>query len=259
MITYSYLGKNGRLGNQMFQYALLLGVQAKLEYSIVLDENIGSIQLTQCFDIKDCHFFNERDIHTPNQFEEKQFHFDKKILRTEDGVDFKGYFQTEKYFEHCRDKVRNSFTFKNEIKDKANHWIDPYKQYNLVSLHVRRTDYVNLPNHHPLCTLDYYKSAISLFQEPNTHFIIFSDDIEWCKENLQLENTTFAETGNDYVDLCVMSMCNHHIIANSSFSWWGAWLNPSETKRVIAPKIWFGPAYFHWKTEDLYLPYFTVL
>jgi hypothetical protein len=56
-----------------------------------------------------------------------------------------------------------------------------------------------------------------------------------------------------------MSMCNHHIIANSSYSWWGAWLNPSETKRVVAPKIWFGPAYFHWKTEDLYLPYFTVL
>lgn len=259
MITYSYLGKNGRLGNQMFQYALLLGIQSKQGYDIVLNENIGSIQLTECFNIKDCHFFNEKDIFVPNKFEEKQFHFDKKILRIEDSTDFKGYFQTEKYFEHCRDKVRNSFTFKTEIKDKANYWLDPYKQYNLVSIHVRRTDYVNLPNHHPLCTLDYYKSAISLFQEPNTHFIIFSDDIEWCKENLQIENATFAETGNDYVDLCIMSMCNHHIIANSSYSWWGAWLNPSETKRVVAPKIWFGPAYFHYKTEDLYLPYFTVL
>jgi hypothetical protein len=257
MITYSYLGKNGRLGNQMFQYALLLGVQAKLGYNIVLNENIGAIQLLQCFDIKGCHFFNERDIFSPNKFEEHQFHFDKKVFRAEDHTDFKGYFQTERYFEHCRDKVRQEFTFKEEIRNRAEAWIEPYKQHNLVSLHVRRTDYVHLPNHHPLCTLDYYKAAIPQF--PDAHFIIFSDDIEWCKENLQLENATFADTGSDYVDLCVMSMCNHHIIANSSFSWWGAWLNPSETKRVIAPKIWFGPAYFHWKTEDLYLPYFTAL
>jgi hypothetical protein len=257
MITYSALGNNGRLGNQLFQYALLLGVQAKLDRNIVLPETIGNIQLFQCFDIKGCHFFNERDIFSPCRFEERQFHFDKKVFRTEDHTDFKGYFQTEKYFEHCRDKVRETFIFKEEIKDRANQWIESYKQHNLVSLHVRRTDYVHLPNHHPLCTLDYYKTAIAEF--PDAHFIIFSDDIEWCKENLQIENATFADTGSDYVDLCVMSMCNHHIIANSSYSWWGAWLNPSETKRVIAPKIWFGPAYFHYKIEDLYLPYFTIL
>lgn len=257
MITYSYLGRNGRLGNQMFQYALLLGVQAKLDRIIVLNETIGNIQLFQCFDIKGCHFFNERDVFAPHKFEERQFHFDKKVFRTEDHTDFKGYFQTERYFEHCRDKVREVFTFKPEIQQRANNWIEPYKHHNLVSLHVRRTDYVHLPNHHPLCTSDYYKAAIAEF--PDAHFIIFSDDIEWCKENLQLENATFADTGSDYVDLCVMSMCNHHIIANSSYSWWGAWLNPSETKRVIAPKIWFGPAYFHYKTEDLYLPYFTAL
>ena len=257
MITYSALGNNGRLGNQLFQYALLLGVQAKLDRNIVLPETIGNIQLFQCFDIKGCHFFNERDIFSPYRFEERQFHFDKKVFRTEDHTDFKGYFQTEKYFEHCLDKVRETFIFKEEIRDRANQWIESYKQHNLVSLHVRRTDYVHLPNHHPLCTLDYYKAAIAEF--PDAHFIIFSDDIEWCKENLQIENATFADTGSDYVDLCVMSMCNHHIIANSSYSWWGAWLNPSETKRVIAPKIWFGPAYFHYKIEDLYLPYFTIL
>ena len=74
MITYSYLGNNGRLGNQMFQYALLLGVQAKLGHNIVLNENAGGIQLLQCFDIKGCHFFNERDVFTPNKFDEKQFH-----------------------------------------------------------------------------------------------------------------------------------------------------------------------------------------
>jgi len=257
MITYSALGNNGRLGNQLFQYALLLGVQAKLDRNIVLPETIGNIQLFQCFDIKGCHFFNERDIFSPCRFEERQFHFDKKVFRTEDHTDFKGYFQTEKYFEHCLDKIRETFIFKEEIRDRANQWIESYKQHNLVSLHVRRTDYVHLPNHHPLCTLDYYKTAIAEF--PDAHFIIFSDDIEWCKENLQIENATFADTGSDYVDLCVMSMCNHHIIANSSYSWWGAWLNPSETKRVIAPKIWFGPAYFHYKIEDLYLPYFTIL
>ena len=115
MITYSYLGNNGRLGNQMFQYALLLGVQAKLGHNIVLPETIGNIQLFQCFDIKGCHFFNERDIFSPCKFEERQFHFDKKVFRTEDHTDFKGYFQTEKYFEHCLDKVRETFIFKEEI------------------------------------------------------------------------------------------------------------------------------------------------
>ena len=95
MITYSALGNNGRLGNQLFQYALLLGVQAKLDRNIVLPETIGNIQLFQCFDIKGCHFFNERDIFSPYRFEERQFHFDKKVFRTEDHTDFKGYFQTE--------------------------------------------------------------------------------------------------------------------------------------------------------------------
>lgn len=257
MITYSYLGKNGRLGNQMFQYALLLGVQAKLDRRIIIDETLGDIQLFQCFNINNCHFYNEKDISTPNKFEERQFHFDKKVFRTEDFTDFKGYFQTEKYFEHCKDKVRETFTFKPEIQQQANNWIEPYKQHNLVSLHIRRTDYVNLPNHHPLCTLDYYKSAISLF--PDAKFMIFSDDIEWCKENLVIDNATFVNTGNDFVDLCIMSMCNHNILANSSYSWWGSWLNNNPTKQVIAPKMWFGPAYFYWKTDDLYLPNFTIL
>jgi hypothetical protein len=250
MITYSCLGSYGRLGNQMFQYALLLGVQNKLKYDIVLDENIRNTQLLQCFNINDCHFYNENDISILNKFEEIQFHFDEKVFITEDFTDFKGYFQTEKYFEHCKDKVRENFTFKPEIQQKADNWIEPYKQYNLVSLHVRRTDYINQPNYHTLCTLDYYKSAISLFT--NAKFMVFSDDIEWCKENLQLENSTFVSTDSDYVDLCLMSMCNHHIIANSSFSWWGAWLNKNKDKKVVAPNQWFGSAYEHYKLNDLY-------
>jgi hypothetical protein len=82
--------------------------------------------------------------------------------------------------------------------------------------------------------------------------MVFSDDIEWCKENLQLENSTFVSTDSDYVDLCLMSMCNHHIIANSSFSWWGAWLNKNKDKKVVAPNQWFGSAYEHYKLNDLY-------
>jgi hypothetical protein len=257
MITYSYLGRNGRLGNQMFQYALLLGVHTKMNREIVLSENIGDIELFKCFDIKGCHFFNQRDIFTPNKFEEQQFHFDKKVFRTQDNTDFKGYFQTEHYFKHCKDKVREEFIFKSEIQERANNWIKDYKQYNLVSIHIRRTDYVNIPNHHPLCSLDYYKKAITEF--PGSYFMIFSDDIEWCRENLLIENAVYVDTGNDFVDLCIMSMCNDNIIANSSYSWWGSWLNINPIKRVIAPKIWFGPAYFYWKTDDIYLPNFNIL
>jgi hypothetical protein len=88
--------------------------------------------------------------------------------------------------------------------------------------------------------MDYYRTAISSFN-PDAKFLVFSDDLQWCKTNFLGDKFHFPDTQSDLVDLKIMTMCNHHIIANSSFSWWGAWLNPKQEKRVVAPSNWFGP------------------
>ena len=107
---------------------------------------------------------------------------------------------------------------------------------------------MNLPNHHPACNLGYYKEAIKLMDV--NKFIVFSDDMSWCKENFVGDEFIFMENNSDYIDLWLMSLCDNNIIANSSFSWWGAWLNQNPNKKVIAPKKWFGPAINH-NTKDL--------
>jgi hypothetical protein len=167
-----------------------------------------------------------------------------------------GYFQTEKYFKNYREEILKTFTFKEEYSVQATtflfekiHSTSMYKD--IVSLHVRRGDYTLYPNHHPVCSDDYYQSAIGKFDLENSVFLVFSDDIEWCKKKFEGENFIFSDTSNPYLDLAIMSLCDHHIIANSSFSWWGAWLNRSEDKKVIAPSRWFGPSLVN-DTSDIY-------
>jgi len=106
-------------------------------------------------------------------------------------------------------------------------------------VHIRRGDYLNKIHKHPTQPKEYYYSAFSQFNE-DIHFLIFSDDIEWCKNNLKYKYLYFIEEELDYISLYLMSLCNHNIIANSSFSWWGAWLNQETNKKVIAPSNWFG-------------------
>lgn len=257
MITYSSLGNNGRLGNQMFQYAMLLGVQDKLAYPIVMSKKQINADIFKCFEIEGCHFIDERDILTNKYFKEKQFSFDESIFSIEDGTDFHGYFQSQKYFEHCINKIRKAFTFKQEIEDRASDYIFPYIHNKLVSIHVRRGDYLHSEKYHPLCTMDYYTKAMAHFDD--AFFIVFSDDIAWCKENFKMNNVAFCDTCNDHVDLCVMTMCDNYILANSSYSWWGAWLNSYYKKEVVAPTTWFGSAYSHYDTKDLYLNDFIIL
>ena len=161
---------------------------------------------------------------------ESTFHYQEIPKRAENMVLF-GYYQSEKYFKDFEDVIREDFTFRNPTDIK----IEP----GTTSLHVRRGDYVNLPDFHPLCTLDYYKEATSLF--PDQKFLVFSDDLEWCKVNIKGENIKYSEGTSAVEDLQRMRLCDNHIIANSSFSWWGAWLGANDNKRVVAPKKWFGP------------------
>ena len=124
---------------------------------------------------------------------------------------------------------------------------------NTCSIHVRRGDYLNSPNHHPTQNMNYYMKAIKKMPKDSV-FLIFSDDINWCKQNFpdMPEKFKFIEGNKDYEDLYLMSACKNNIICNSTFSWWAAWLNSNESKVIMAPDTWFGPAYADWNTNDLY-------
>jgi hypothetical protein len=160
-----------------------------------------------------------------------------------------GYFQSEKYFEDCKDAIRKEYKFKNP---KVSSPIA-----NTVSLHVRRGDYTQHPNHHPLCDLEYYHKAMKEFE--GYDFLVFSDDKEWCKETFKQKNVRVSEVEDAIEELEMMSWCDHHIIANSTFSWWGAWLGHNEDKRVVAPKTWFGSAYHNHNTKDIYCEDWKIL
>ena len=140
-----------------------------------------------------------------------------------------GYWQSEKYFIEYSDDIRQ------QLKPNISLDIEP----DSVSLHIRRTDYVTSNGFHPVQSMDFYKNALDIIGDYNKLYI-FSDDIKWCKENLRFDNMVFVEGNEDVVDLWSMSLCDNNIIANSSFSWWGAWLNNNKDKKVIGPKNWFG-------------------
>ncbi|MDO8208683.1 MAG: alpha-1,2-fucosyltransferase [Gallionella sp.] len=176
------------------------------------------------------------------------FHYWSEIKKVPENCYLAGYWQSEKYFQEVASVIRSDFTFKSPLLNKNAECAKQINQVNAVSLHVRRGDYANNPKTaatHGLCSLDYYRAAIQHVSEQaqNPHFFVFSDDIAWVKNNLKIDYPHQYVEHNygeeSYNDMRLMSMCKHHIIANSSFSWWGAWLNPRADKIVVAPKRWF--------------------
>jgi len=261
MITNFKLGKSGRYGNQMFQFATLIGIAEKCGYEVKIPiENTNDnfdvffdlakqkaeptgMELRKPFLIPDKYFVPTNEIvpHITHRYEEPFFNFNPGIFGISDNVDVNGYFQSEKYFKHAEQKVREVFTFRPEIRQQAELELAKVKDDALrVSIHVRRGDYVANSANHTVTGMEYYAEAISKFfsKEPY-RFVVFSDDPEWCKQ--VFEGGYIVDINDSYVEMCMMSMCDHHIIANSSFSWWGAWLNPNPKKIVVAPSLWFGP------------------
>ena len=149
-----------------------------------------------------------------------------------------GYFQSEKYFKNHEKFIKDIFYF-NDVDKEVNDFLNSIKQgKTITSIHVRRGDYLKFIDVHPICSLDYYQKSMELIGESN--FIVISDDIDWCKENIKGDNVFYSEYMDDIYDLSVIKNCDYNINANSSFSWWGAWLNENPNKKVIIPKIWFG-------------------
>ncbi len=245
----------GGLGNQLFQYAFGYALSQSKNESLILD--VSSFEAYQrAYELD---LFNiDATIATQDELQnlipkshiyiEPQFNFNKEVFSLRDVRYFKGYWQSEKYFVKYREDILKKITPRDEIQKHSKSYLKLITETESVSLHIRRGDYVTnaLTNSvHGTCSLDYYKKAVSALEEKtnNPHFYIFSDDLDWAKNNITfIKNITFVELVEevpDYDEMLLMSRCNHNIIANSSFSWWGAWLNQNNNKIVIAPKRWF--------------------
>ena len=257
-LFFNHIGRLGQLGNQMFQYASLKGIAkhrgfdyAIPFYSDVFVDELGNKLRTQLFE--PFNFDVKIDgIKTEKYIQEPHFQFSQELFdKCPDNVSLYGFFQTEKYFNHIRDDILKDFNFKDEIKEDCEPIIEQFD--NPIGLHIRRGDFlVNYKNHHNL-TLDYYDEALKKFDK-NQQVVIFSDDSEWCSEqNIFADDRFLISTGNGpYHDLYMMSKCKDFIIANSTYSWWGAWLSDSIDKKVIAPKKWFGVNNEDKSIEDLF-------
>jgi len=248
MITINRLGNLGRLANQMFQYASLKGIAKNRGFNYSLppreffgkeDVNVKNSDVILYDVFPNIEKSNEFGFNRANALWERRHDFDEELfLNCPDDIDLVGYFQTEKYFKHIEDEIREDFTFDEELLTNCKSFISNNFDTEIISLHIRRGDYVVNPNH-PTQSLDYYSEALNRL-ESDLPVIIFSDDPQWCKEQELFSDDRFviSENNTTDADLCLMSLCDYHIIANSSFSWWGAWL--AKSKQVIAPKNWFG-------------------
>jgi|688.fasta_scaffold334865_2 hypothetical protein len=161
-----------------------------------------------------------------------------------------GFFQSEKYFSHNRNEILKFLNFDFIEKESIEKKYEFIFSKRCTSIHIRRGDYLKYPNHHPVQTSKYYLDAIEILNKDTDLFIVFSDDINWCKENLKLDNIIYIEGEKDYIELYLMKNCHNNITSNSSFSWWGAWLNENPSKKVVGPLIWFGNAIKH-NTGDI--------
>ena len=287
LITNLNIGRNGRLGNQLFQAASVIGVA---ERTLAIYGFAGAWKTPwDCFD---------RPLNLLSQDAIKQIQtqtLERPLVNLSEGkmgyknipqliihnfpeepfingdrlFNLDGYFQSEKYFAHCRPFVLDIFKPNPKILEYIDNNYPFVKDDEWTSLHVRRGDYVELSkahplNPHPVQPIEYYQKALEELDARKV--LVFSDDIGWCKENFKGDKFKFVEERthsveekdqshpnfnsrsdshlvSDYTEINLMAACTNHIIANSSFSWWGAWLNQDPDKKVIAPLNWFSPEY----------------
>lgn len=266
----------GGLGNQMFEYAAgrrlahSLGVDLKLDISGFEKDPLRNYALGE-FNIVE-YFARPEEVLSlkkekrhivvrldtrltptfflalPTHIKERFSHFDNNILLLSDNVYLNGYWQSEKYFLDLADIIRKEFTVKFQQTGKNLELAKVIKSCEAVSIHVRRGDYItdeHINKRHGVCSTEYYFRCVDKIKQyiTNPSFFVFSDEPDWARKNLNLPYlTTIVDHNSDkdsFEDMRLMSKCKHHIIANSSFSWWGAWLSQCQGKLVFAPRQWF--------------------
>jgi hypothetical protein len=263
----------GGLGNQMFQYAIGKSISVVNEVDFKMDTykiNNGnyiardfslskfniSAGLAEISEVEKFHSnkyidfvfgkLYQKNIKLSNKIlEKKLFYFDKAVLSNTKGY-LDGYWQSFKYFENIREILLKEFTLVKELNFENKLILNQINELNSVSIHIRRGDYVKDKKNKKIYTvfgMEYYENAIQFIVNniENPCFFVFSDDLDWASKNLNLTNVVFVNanaTQNPENDLFLMSCCKHNIIANSTFSWWSAWLNKNPLKQIVAPKKW---------------------
>jgi hypothetical protein len=284
---------NGGLGNQMFQYACGRALAVKHNTSLIIDlsslnKNLDNSPTTNRFfelsrvfkinlpeasaeDLKNlkpivykaanmlAFKLGFKGIQMSKYFIENKFSYNHNINKVGKDCYLSGYWQSPNYFDYFDSLIRDEFTFHQQLSDKNLEIERLIKTVNAVSLHIRRTDFQKSisTSVHGICSLEYYENAVEFISTKlnDAHFFVFSDDINWASENLNLPYQLTFISGNNgdtsYIDMQLMTACKHNIIANSSFSWWAAWLNSNTSKIVIAPKTWFFNETLNNQTTDL--------
>ena len=247
----------GRLGNQMFIVATTYSLALDNNDSVTFPEDVICVTLPTPKEtsihrntvFRDIKYTNDLSF-VKNVYHEPEDHSYQQIEYAEN-MFLVGYFQSEKYFKHNREKIIELFSPIPQIDALLNKkYGDLINKDKIVSVHVRRGDYLKFSDYHANIGGDYYSQAIKQFPSDYT-YVFFSDDIDWCKQTFNGPNNIFIEKQDDVLDLYLMSKIKNNIIANSSFSWWAAWLNQNQDKKVVAPKVWFGPKNQHLCREDL--------
>ena len=262
----------GGLGNQMFQYALyrqlqVMGKNVKLDISFYrtkqtlrkLELDIFGISYEVATKAEICRLrgytsnatriekaITTRLYRNPHIYKENLDEAFQNIVFELEDVYLSGYWQNELYFKNIREQILCDFTFPNTVANSCCNLLKKMQETNAVSVHVRRGDYLNPVNsrlYNGICTVNYYHNAMKNIQRyiPNPHFFLFTDDVQWVKQHLYEEGMTVVEHQAeipDYIDMFLMSQCQGHIIANSTFSWWGAWLDKKKDKVVFSPAKW---------------------
>ncbi len=246
----------GGLGNYLFQIACAYNYSIKYNKHLILDEKTAHVVHNKIETYKKNIFQHLEFEHLSNEsidyiYQEKVFNY-IEIPKINKNLLLDGYFQSERYFEKNKEQIKILFECAEEIRNDIVVKFPFILNEKTCSIHVRRGDYLKAPNCHPAQTLNYYEKAIENF-DTDTLFLIFSDDIEWCKKEFSKmdKRLIYIENNTDFEDLYLMSFCNNNIICNSTFSWWGAWLNNNQNKKIIAPEKWFGPQLEN-NTKDLY-------
>lgn len=247
----------GGLGNYMFQIACvyIYGIENNKEAIFTADDSViihKHISVYKNNVLKNINIIPNKNYSNFSYINESSFNYNA-IPSIDGDVYLNGYFQSEKYFKNHRKYIIDLFSYPQPYVDAIVHKYENLFNKNTCSIHVRRGDYLNFPNNHPTQSMNYYMKAIKQMPKDSV-FLIFSDDIAWCKQNFPElpEKFIFIEGNTDHEDLLIMSMCKNNIICNSTFSWWASWLNNNPNKIIIAPSLWFGPAYAHYNVEDLY-------
>lgn len=268
----------GGLGNQMFQYAMGQALATDLQEQLFLDTELYgtltmhngfelhrvfaiSAPLATCSDLKASLGLRRNSVFRRLANKLPSLRGSRYILEEdfkgadhlEIGCDYylSGYWQSEKFFSRHSEKIREDFQFKQQVSGLNADILREMSCSTSVSVHVRRGDYVTDPKtnaFHGACSVEYYEQSMAFVsgKVQNPKFFVFSDDVDWVRKNIEMPlETVFVDhnKGEDsFWDMYLMSQCQHNIVANSSFSWWGAWLNRSMNKIVVAPKAWFQAA-----------------